>query len=756
MAALGSRGTPWPMDPPITDTISEPSPTLPAGPSSVALDGPSVARQRLIRRLDEARTPVVLLNAPSGYGKSVLLSQWAEQGSRPFTWLVLGEEHNDPAMLVASIIEALGQVEAVPADVTEALFAPESSVEGIVLPRLFRALAERRRDLVLVLDDLEQIESPESLAVVSAIGTHIKAGSQLALATRVEPALPIGRLRAHHGLTELGRADLAMTKVESNELLSGLGLELRPKQLDVMVRRTEGWPAALYLAGLALGEDTDLDRAVRQFAGDDRFVVDYIKEVFLVPISRRRLEFLRRISVLDRFSGELCDYVLKRRGSAAALRDLSRSNALLTTLDRRDEWFRFHALFREMLRAELHRAEPREEEGLHRRASQWWAEHGDWDRAIHHAIEGGAVDRAGELLWMGVPEYMTRGRNATVMSWLERLGEDVIASDSALSLTAAYAHITRGAGSEAEHWAAVSASLVSAEEASDKQEALSVGLSLVEAVLAREGVAAMSARTSAAATALPERSPWLSLCCLLDGVGMHLRGSRLGAQERLAEGARRGSVAAPSIQVLCLAQLSLLAIEEDDRVLAEMLASQARAQIDRSGLIEYPIMALGLAVSALVRSQLGKVREAAADQRLAIDLLGRLDGFAPWYEAETQLTLARTAARLDDAAAAIQMLEDAARALKLTPDAIVLNEWIEQTSVAIEAVSSGAAKVLTPAELRVLQFLPTHLSLPQIAAQAFVSPNTVKTQAQSVYRKLGVSSRREAVERARSSGLLDR
>jgi LuxR family maltose regulon positive regulatory protein len=199
----------------------------------------------------------------------------------------------------------------------------------------------------------------------------------------------------------------------------------------------------------------------------------------------------------------------------------------------------------------------------------------------------------------------------------------------------------------------------------------------------------------------------------------------------------------------------LLALEEDDRVLAEMLASQARAQIDRSGLIEYPIMALGLAVSALVRSQLGKVREAAADQRLATDLLGRLDAFAPWYEAETQVTLARTAARLDDVGAATWMLEEAARVARVTPDAIVLGEWIEQTAVAIEAVSSAAVGDLTPAELRVLQFLPTHLSLPQIAAQAFVSPNTVKTQAQSVYRKLGVSSRREAVERARSSGLLD-
>ena len=136
-------------------------------------------------------------------------------------------------------------------------------------------------------------------------------------------------------------------------------------------------------------------------------------------------------------------------------------------------------------------------------------------------------------------------------------------------------------------------------------------------------------------------------------------------------------------------------------------------------------------------------------------MLGELDDFGPWYEAEARIVLARTAARLDDAPTATRMLDEAARLLRLTPDATVLGEWIGQTAATIESVSASAVRDLTPAELRVLQFLPTHLSFPEIAAQAFVSPNTVKTQAQAVYRKLGVSSRREAVERARAAGLLD-
>ncbi len=186
-----------------------------------------------------------------------------------------------------------------------------------------------------------------------------------------------------------------------------------------------------------------------------------------------------------------------------------------------------------------------------------------------------------------------------------------------------------------------------------------------------------------------------------------------------------------------------------------MLASQARAQLDRSGIGDYPMMALSMAVSAVVRSRTGRVEEAAADLRQGKRLLEQLEDFAPWYEAETWVALARAAVRLGDAPAATRMLAEAARVLKLTPDAIVLETWIAETAIAIETASASGVHDLTPAELRVLQYLPTHLSFPQIAGQVFVSPNTVKTQAQGVYRKLGVNSRREAVEQARAAGLLD-
>ncbi len=698
---------------------------------------------------------MVLACAPSGYGKTVLLGQWSEQDLRPHRTLILGEEHNDPAMLVGSILAALEPLESIPSEVEVALANPEPSMERVVLPRLGAAVAQRALPFVLSFDDFEQIESSQSLAVVSTVIRNLPRGSQVMIASRTEPALPVGRLRANRQLTELGSTDLVMTRAESKELLMALGLDLSAAQLDTLLARTEGWPAALYLAGLALQDTADQAKAIARFAGDDRIVVDYIREEFLETVSRRQLHFLRRASVLDRLSGDLCDVVLERSGSAKQLRDLSHANMLLTPLDRQDEWFRLHPLFREMLRAELRRVEPEKESELERRASDWWAADGDWDRAIGHAVDGRALERAGELLWMGIPEFATRGRNATILGWLDRLGENVVADDAGLSLSAAYAHVTQGAGSRAEYWAAVAAGLIDQREASEKKTILSAGLALIEATLARGGVGMIADQTALVAEMLPPDSPWMSLCRFIEGVGLHLSGLRSPAREKLVDGARRGAVGAPNVQVLCLSQMALLAIEEEDWTLADMLASQARAQVDRSGLGEYPMMALSLAVSALVRSRTGRVEEAAADLRQSKKLLERLDEFPPWYVAETWVALARTATRLDDARSATQMVAEASRALKLTPDAIVLGEWIAEVSLSIEVVSASAVGDLTPAELRVLQFMPTHLSFPEIAGQVFVSPNTVKTQAQRVYRKLGVTSRREAVEQGRAAGLLE-
>ena len=714
-------------------------------------------RPRLVARLRERPDArVALLVAPAGYGKTTLLSEWAEEDERPFAWITLVEADNDPALLLVSIVGALETIEPIASDVLAALSVPKPSISGVVLARLARSLSERR-PFVLVLDDAQVLNRGESFELLSGIAEHLPPGAQLALGSRTEPPLPLGRLRAHRLLAELHQSDLAMTRSEGAKLLEAIDLRLDPADQDTLIRHTEGWPAALYLAGLSLTDQPDVGRAVARFAGDDRVVADYLRDEFLSRTSPGALEFLTRTSVLDVLSGPLCDAVLERSGSARLLRDLARSNMLLVSLDRRDESYRYHALFAEMLRSELRRLEPGIEPELHRRASTWYMEHEDPDAGISHAIAAGDTERAGSLIWEIFPQYVARGRNATLHRWLDRFTDEQIAACPPLALTAAGAWLTNGDGARAEHWTSTAAAGLD-RMLPEQAEALRSNVAIFRAQLARDGVVQMGRDAARAAALEPEDSPWQAVCCLVDGAASHLTGDRERARAALEDGARRGAVGAPTLQALCLAQLSLLATEQGDREEGARLVTQARALVERCGLADYESMALLFAVSALARAHEGRVDEATADVQRSTQMLDLLTDFPPWYEAETRLVLARARLRLDDVEAARTYLSEASRLLRSTPDATALRDWLQESWAAVDSSSAAVASGrwgLTPAELRVLQFLPTHLSFREIAERLHVSTNTVKTQARAVYRKLDVSSRAEAVEGARRAGLLD-
>jgi LuxR family maltose regulon positive regulatory protein len=255
-----------------------------------------------------------------------------------------------------------------------------------------------------------------------------------------------------------------------------------------------------------------------------------------------------------------------------------------------------------------------------------------------------------------------------------------------------------------------------------------------------------------------EDDPWRSLCCFLTGAMRHLTGARDRARAWLEEGARRGAAKAPGVRALCLAQLALLAIDDDDWVTARVHAGRARGQIERFGILDYPTSALVLAVSSAVHAREGRVDEATIDATRAAGLAGQLVDFVPWYEIEVRIALARTALRLSDVTGAQTQLGDAARLLRQSSDAAVLQEWLGELWMRASSASGhpdGERWSLTTAELRVLQFLPTHLSFPEIAARLNVSANTVKTHTRAVYRKLDAGSRGQAVDHARVAGLID-
>ena len=675
-----------------------------------------VPRARLIRRLEEtADVPLVLLVAPAGYGKTTLLSEWAEHDPRPFRWI--------------GVEAAAGLAEEV---------------------------AAARHPFVLVLDDLRGAGGAEACRSLEAVVDAMPPGSQLVLASRAEPPLPVGRLRAHRKIVELRAADLAMGRSEAAALFERADQPLRGDDLDRLLERTEGWPAGLYLAALSLRAQPDVRAAAERFAGDDRIVAEYLGDELLAPLSPAQRSFLVRTSVLDTLSGPACDAVLDTTRSGTVLANLARSNVLMVGLDRSGETYRHHALLAEMLRAELRRMEPDLEPQLHRRAGAWYAGQGDAQRAIRHAVAAGDVQAAGHLLWAHAPGRIARGDKDTVERWLDEFTPEQVAACAPLALVAAATCLAGGDRAQLERWTAEADRSLHSHRGG-RSSSMRAALAILHAAAARDGVSRMGAAAAAAAESEPDHSPWRATARLLEGVAHHLTGHREDARPPLEEGGRGGASASPHMQALCLAQLALLVIEDEDWDEAAILIARARAQVKGFGLERYRTLSLVFGVSSLVRAHRGIVEEARGDLLSSARLLGELGDFAPWYEAETRIVLARAALRLGDVTVARTLMTEAAHALRDTPDSTTLRAWLEETRSQLEAAtrSAGESCALTTAELRVLRLLPTHLSFPAIASRLYVSPNTVKTHARALYRKLDASSRGEAVAHASAAGLLD-
>jgi LuxR family maltose regulon positive regulatory protein len=341
-----------------------------------------------------------------------------------------------------------------------------------------------------------------------------------------------------------------------------------------------------------------------------------------------------------------------------------------------------------------------------------------------------------------------------VRSWTGELTDDQIAGDPRLALVVAGCAFSRGDLPTLERWEATASRRLNGDADTD----VVAVARLARSVGATDGLAALASTAGAARGDLAEDGPWYSTACFLEGAALHLMGNSDRADAVLGEGARRGALVAPAPHALCLAELAMVAFARDDLQGAAQAAGRARRVVDHYGLARYATSALVFAVSAGARARSGRVDEAQEDARQALGLLERLSDFAPWFLAQTQLTLSGTFLRLSDPATARALIDDARAAARRLDESDLLHAWI--TALDDEAGAASAALLptrvsLTTAELRILRFLPTHLSLREIGERLYVSANTVKTQAHAVYRKLGASSRSQAVARAAELGLLD-
>jgi LuxR family transcriptional regulator, maltose regulon positive regulatory protein len=675
-------------------------------------------RSELLRRLRDARgARLVLVTAPAGYGKTTLLRQWAGEDPRPHAWLTLGRSHRRAPLLADAVARTLEPL------------APGAP-------------------FVLVLDDAHLAAG--ALETVQALLAGLPGGAQIALGSRAVPGLPLGRLSAEGALLRVDATDLAFTRAEAEAVARAAGVEAEAGDLDAILEAMEGWPAGVALALEALRGGGPGPAAA------DGPVAEYLEEELLADLPEGARELMARTSVLERLSGPLCDALLGREGSGALLRDLERGSRFLVPLDPSGEWYRWRRPAAAALRRELRRSEPELEAGLHRRASAWLEATGDRAAAVAHARAAGDLRRAGELIWAAVPALLSRGSLGTLTDWLGGFADDEIAACPPLALAAAWCAVERRT-ELVEHWT-WAAGCAAAGEPGPAWDAASVepAIALLRAVVARDGVARMAEDAARASRLEAEGSPWRTVGRSLEGVARGLLGERGEARRLLEEGARRAGALLPSVRAQCLARLALLAGDEGDWDRAAGLAARARAAVEEYGLEGYASLASLHAISALALARTSGAGAPRADALRARHLLEGVVDIAPWLAVETRLILAQVDLLAGDAPAARAGVLQAGRLLPEGEDAPALLERLEAVRRAASGARSRGSEVasLTTAEIRVLQFLPTNLSFREIAGRLYVSRFTVKSQALSVYRKLSVSSRTEAVERARALGLV--
>jgi LuxR family transcriptional regulator, maltose regulon positive regulatory protein len=728
----------------------------------------TVRRSLLIERLAQGDSqPIVSVVAPAGYGKTTLVSQWAERNGQAFAWVSLDEADNDPKVLLSYVAEALDAVEPVDGRVFGALAAPGSSVPGSVVPRLGSALASMSSPVVLVLDDVHVLHDRECWAALSVLADHLPAGSRLVLAGRAGPPLRVARLRAEGKIMEIGPRELSLTAEEASSLLRNAGLTLGEEEVAELHRRTEGWPAGLYLAALYLREGGPLASAAVSFGGDDRLVSEYVESEFLARISRRQRLFLTRTAVLERMCGPLCDAVLELSGSAPVLADLARSNLLLVPLDRGGEWYRYHHLFRDMLRAELHRLEPELMPVLKRRAAQWYERNGAPGEALEYRMKAGDVDAAASLAGaLGFATYQ-RGRAATAerwWGWLEDRG--ALENHPVVAVLGAMLSALTGKPADAERRARIAERGAGAAERRAAAASLPDGsltsepwLALLRALLCRDGVDQMRADAELAAKTMAAGSFWRASSLLFLGVAHLMADDPDQADVLFADHVAEGRSAGAMTGVcFALAERSLLAIARGEWDLGERHLSEAQAVAREANLEDYPTVTIMYAVAARMALHRADRPRARAELTRAQLLRPTLTYAVPHFavQARTELTKAHLA--LGDLTGARTLMREAGEILRRRPGlgafARQAGDLRAELSHARGSSALGAS-ALTAAELRLLPMLATHLSFPEIAAGVFLSPNTIKSTVHSIYRKLGTSSRSQAVSRLRDLGLLE-
>jgi LuxR family maltose regulon positive regulatory protein len=716
-------------------------------------------RSRLLGMLDdESPTGLTVLNATVGYGKTTLTRSWCTERPERVIWLTLDAADDDPVRLwthLATAVDRLG--EGLGQGALMSLGARGAPIEAAV-DEVMTGLVSYGRAATIVLDDLHAVRSEASLRSIAHAIERLPGTARIVVSTRSDPQIGVARLRARRELTEIRARELAFTIDEARELMGREGVELSGDSMELLVERTEGWPAGLYLAALWLRDLDHPDDGVRAFAGSARHVGEYLADEVLTALSPDTRDFLVRTSVLTRFTPDLCDALLGREDSVHVLAELARSNMFLVGLDARGEWYRYHHLFGEVLQLEL---APEAASELRRRAAAWCRANGLVEDAIEYAAAARDTELVAELLLEHHLEFIWGGRLGQFVGWIRWLPSDVLAAHPLLPAAGAAA-----------------AALLARPEL-EIQRLLSV------AEQARQGQ--------------PERwSPYVEAAVEVTRSEVIERGDVGAAVEHARRAAAAARAGADVLSVGIFASLAHALYFAGDLEESRRAAEQAVQRPDAPNVPDGYVAALGLL--ALIDVEQGRTESAEAWARQAIDFARHHFQADSWIASPAHLGLALACAktgRPDEAerealrgerlrrspqptvghahallvladvrvarsrwARAATALHRAQRLIAEFPDPGRLPALAADVEQNLAAARDGAEKheVIedpSPAERAVLLGLAAGLSRREIGAELYISLNTVKSHTRELYRKLGASSQEEAVARAEALGLIE-
>ncbi len=725
-----------------------------------------VVRRRLLELLRNALDcKVTVLSAPTGYGKTTLLAHWrrVEEANLPFAWVSLDEQDNDPIRLWRHIVEALRRVVPEEVDFGADVLVVNSAVGqrfvGIALPTLINEIAELPHQIVLVLDDYQFVTGEDSHESLVFFVEHLPENVHLVISSRTDPPLPLGRLRARGEMNEIRTEQLAFSEEEADCLLNEkMGLDIGLNNLSVLLERTEGWPAGLYLASLSLHNKVDKHAFIETFRGSNRYIVGLLGEEVLAGLTDEVRQFLLQTSVLRRMTGPLCDAVMDRQGSDKLLRELARSNLFVVSLDEEGEWYRYHHLFSELLLYELKGSRPDLEPILRKRAGVWLEGAGYFEGAIRQAIAAADYQRVGLLITRHWYAYVSAGQLATVQRWLEYLPEERITNDAALALVKAWICALGGRREESARFLALAEGIPYEGPLPDGTTSVESGVTVLRATFGYGGVRSIvEAARRAAELESGGSSPWAALVRFALGSGLYLSGETSQARKPLEDALVLTEDGQPLLRIATLSFLSFVATDEGHLEEAESRARAAHALVER--LRPYRIPQTSLASIALGRAlaERGRLVEAQKELESGLSARRRLPDLSPWPTLIGLLALAPVRTALGDRAGSRAALAEARAILEAFPDAGIFSELLERQERKLRARRPREGQLdgeLTERELDVLRLLGSELSTRQVAQSLYVAPSTVRTQVKSIYRKLGASSRGQALDEAHVRGLI--